>query len=52
MLIVTHEMRFAREVSDRILFMDEGYILQQGSPEEIFNSSNPRVQKFIHRMNT
>ena len=50
LLIVTHEMRFAREVSDRILFMDEGYILQQGSPEEIFNSSNPRVQKFIHRM--
>ena len=50
LLIVTHEMRFAREVSDRILFMDEGYILQQGSPEEIFNSSNPRVQKFIRRM--
>lgn len=50
LLIVTHEMRFAREVSDRILFMDEGYILQQGSPEEIFNSSNLRVQKFIRRM--
>ena len=50
MLIVTHEMRFAREVSDRILFMDEGYILQRGSPEEIFNSGNPRVQKFISRM--
>lgn len=50
LLIVTHEMRFAREVSDRILFMDEGYILQQGSPEEIFNSNNPRVQKFIRRM--
>ena len=52
MLIVTHEMRFAREVSDRILFMDGGYILQQGSPEDIFGSDNPRVQKFIHRMNT
>ena len=50
MLIVTHEMRFAREVSDRILFMDEGYILQQGSPEEIFESGNPRVRKFINRM--
>jgi len=50
LLIVTHEMRFAREVSDRILFMDEGYILQRGSPEEIFNSGNPRVQKFISRM--
>ena len=50
MLIVTHEMRFAREVSDRILFMDEGYILQQGSPEEIFGSGNPRVRRFINRM--
>ena len=52
MLIVTHEMRFAREVSDRILFMDEGRILQQGSPEDIFGSGNPRVQKFINRMDT
>lgn len=50
MLIVTHEMRFAREVSDRILFMDEGYILQQGTPEEVFGSGNPRVQRFISRM--
>ena len=50
LLIVTHEMRFAREVSDRILFMDEGYILLQESPEEIFGSGNPRVQKFIRRM--
>ena len=50
MLIVTHEMRFAREVSDRILFMDEGYILQRGSPEEIFGSGNPRVRRFINRM--
>ena len=50
MLIVTHEMRFAREVSDRILFMDEGYILQQGSPEAIFGSSNPRIRRFISRM--
>lgn len=50
MLIVTHEMRFAREVSDRILFMDGGYILQQGSPEDIFGSDNPRVQRFINRM--
>ena len=50
MLIVTHEMRFAREISDRILFMDEGYILQQGSPEAIFGSSNPRIRRFISRM--
>lgn len=50
MLIVTHEMRFAQEVSDRILFMDEGHILCQGAPEAVFNSDNPRIQKFINRM--
>ncbi|MBQ2911120.1 MAG: amino acid ABC transporter ATP-binding protein, partial [Clostridia bacterium] len=46
MLIVTHEMRFAQNVSDRILFMDGGYILQEGTPEEIFNSDNERIKKF------
>ena len=47
MLIVTHEMNFARKVSDRVLFMDEGVILEQGTPDEVFASSNPRVQKFV-----
>lgn len=47
MLIVTHEMRFARQVSDRILFMDGGIILEQGTPDEILNSSNPRIRKFV-----
>lgn len=47
MLIVTHEMRFAREVSDRILFMDDGKIIEDGPPSVIFNSSNSRIQKFI-----
>lgn len=47
MLIVTHEMRFAKNVSDRILFMDGGVILEQGTPEEVFGSQNPRVQKFV-----
>ena len=41
MLIVTHEMGFAREVSDRVFFMDQGYIMEQGTPEEIF--SNPKA---------
>ncbi|MGI6075357.1 MAG: amino acid ABC transporter ATP-binding protein [Pyramidobacter sp.] len=50
MLIVTHEMRFAREVSDFILFMENGHILQQGTPESIWNSDNLRIQKFISRM--
>lgn len=47
MLIVTHEMRFAREISDRVLFMDNGIIAQVGTPNEIFNSTNPRIQKFV-----
>lgn len=47
MLIDTHEMNFARKVSDRVLFMDEGVILEQGTPDEVFASSNPRVQKFV-----
>ena len=46
MLIVTHEMNFAKSVSDQILFMDGGYILQKGTPDEIFNSENPRIKKF------
>lgn len=43
MVVVTHEMGFAREVADRVLFMDGGYILEEGTPEEIF--SNPRNQR-------
>ncbi|MPN55356.1 putative amino-acid import ATP-binding protein YxeO [bioreactor metagenome] len=50
MLIGTHEMRFAREGSDRILYMEGGYIVEQGTPAEIFNSGNPRVQKFVGKM--
>ncbi|MEA4919928.1 MAG: amino acid ABC transporter ATP-binding protein [Clostridiaceae bacterium] len=47
MLIVTHEMRFARRISDRVLFMDDGLILEEGSPESIFNSENPRIRRFV-----
>lgn len=47
MIIVTHEMQFARELSDRIIFMEQGVIQAQGSPEEIFGSSNERVREFI-----
>lgn len=47
MLIVTHEMNFAKQVSDRILFMDSGIILEQGTADAVFNSANPRVQKFV-----
>lgn len=47
MIIVTHEMEFAKELSDRIIFMEEGVIQEQGTPEEIFASGNPRIRDFI-----
>lgn len=48
MVIVTHEMGFAREVADRVLFIDDGVILEQGTPEEIFgNPQNERTQTFL-----
>lgn len=50
MLIVTHEMHFARDISDRIAFMDNGYIEQLGTPEEIFNSPDENVRRFVGRM--
>ncbi len=47
-VIVTHEMGFAREVSDRVLFMAEGIIMESGEPEELFNHpKNPRLQDFL-----
>ncbi|NLT94705.1 MAG: amino acid ABC transporter ATP-binding protein [Clostridia bacterium] len=51
MVVVTHEMGFAREVSDRVLFMDEGIIVEQGSPEEIFNNAkNERTKAFLSKI--
>lgn len=51
MVIVTHEMGFAREVADRVLFMDEGVIVEQGSPEEIFgNPQNERTKNFLSKV--
>lgn len=47
MVIVTHEMDFAKNVSDHIIFMDDGYIAEQGTPEEVFGSSNERMQEFL-----
>lgn len=50
MIIVTHEMEFAREVSDRIVFMDQGVIVEDGKPEEIFNQpKNERTRAFLQR---
>ena len=51
MVVVTHEMGFAREVGDRVLFMDGGLILEEGTPEEIFgNPRNPRTQDFLNKV--
>ncbi len=51
MVIVTHEMQFAREVSDRIIFMEQGMIQAEGTPEEIFHSDRERVKEFIGKYN-
>lgn len=49
MIIVTHEMNFAKDVSDRIIYMNEGEVLIEGTPEEVFNSQNERIRKFLGR---
>jgi glutamine transport system ATP-binding protein len=51
MVVVTHEMGFAREVGDRVLFMDEGQILEEGSPESIFQSAqHERTRAFLSKI--
>lgn len=52
MVIVTHEMAFARDVADKVIFMDEGVIVEQGKPSELFdNTSNERTKAFLKRYN-
>jgi len=51
MVIVTHEMAFARDVADRVCFLDGGRIIEQGAPRQLFsNPENPRTQKFLQRI--
>ncbi|MCH5206574.1 MAG: amino acid ABC transporter ATP-binding protein, partial [Oscillospiraceae bacterium] len=51
MVVVTHEMGFAREVASRVLFMAEGQILEQNPPQEFFeNPKNPRLQEFLSKV--
>ena len=51
MIIATHEMSFAREVADRVCFLDAGVILEEGRPEQIFSSpKEPRTQEFLARV--
>ena len=51
MVVVTHEMGFAKEVGSRVMFMDEGKILEQGTPDQVFNHpSNPRLKEFLSKV--
>jgi polar amino acid transport system ATP-binding protein len=50
MIVVTHEMTFARDISDRVIFMDDGLIVEEGSPEKVFGDpQNPRTKRFLNR---
>lgn len=49
MVIVTHEMAFARDISDKVIFMADGVIVEEGTPEHVFNSENERMQSFLGR---
>ncbi len=52
MVIVTHEMAFARDVADHVIFMDEGVIVEEGAPDEVFgNTQNERTKQFLQRFN-
>ena len=51
MLVVTHEMRFAQDAADRVIFVNQGVIAEEGAPEQMFTSpTNPRTQQFLHRV--
>ena len=47
MVIVTHEMNFAKNVSDHVIFMDKGVIVEEGAPDKVFNSDNQRMKEFL-----
>lgn len=50
MVVVTHEMNFARYVSNRVIFMENGKIEMDGSPDDVFESDNPRMQSFVQSL--
>ncbi|MBQ5598523.1 MAG: amino acid ABC transporter ATP-binding protein, partial [Lachnospiraceae bacterium] len=52
MVIVTHEINFAKNVADRVIFMADGYIVEEGRPEDVIdNSSSERLKSFLNKMN-
>jgi ABC-type polar amino acid transport system ATPase subunit len=51
MVVVTHEMQFAREVADKVVFMDQGVVVEEGTPEEVFDHpQSPRTEQFLSRV--
>ena len=50
MVIVTHEMNFAKNVADKVIFMDNGYIVEEGTPDEVFHSENARMKEFLGKL--
>jgi polar amino acid transport system ATP-binding protein len=51
MVVVSHELQFAREAADRVVFMDDGVIVEQGPPEQIFGApQHPRTRDFVSRL--
>ncbi|MCQ2398870.1 MAG: amino acid ABC transporter ATP-binding protein [Sphaerochaetaceae bacterium] len=52
MIVVTHEMSFAKDISDRVIFLDNGIIAQEGSPQEVFSSDNGRIRDFLGKFTT
>ena len=51
MVVVTHEMNFAREVANRVIFLDDGVIAEENTPEELFgNPKHPRLQEFLSKV--
>lgn len=51
MIVVTHEMQFAQEVADKVIFMADGYIIEQGSPDDVFNhSKEDRTRQFLSQV--
>ena len=51
MVIVTHEMNFAKNVANHVVFMEKGLIVEEGTPEEVFHSDNRRMQEFLGKYN-
>ena len=50
MVIVTHEMEFAKNISDRVIFMDKGVIAVEGTPDDVFHSDNVRMNEFLGKL--